>query len=113
MIEVLTSPITVSPRLSDLRVQSGWEPITSRETARRGDDGVMVVDDDRVTTIGFEEQGWYYRVVTQPEVDPSVVLEFVRSFERPALIEEPPPAALAEPVTTVPLQPGQEEREPQ
>lgn len=113
MIEVLTSPITVSPRLSDLRVEPGWEPITSRETARKGDDGVMVVSRDRVTTIGFEEQGWYYRVVTQPEVDPSVVLEFVRSFERPALFEEPLPVALAEPVTTVPLQPGQEEREAQ
>lgn len=112
-IEVLTSPITVSPRLSDLRTQPGWEPITSRETARRGDDGVMVVDLDRVTTIGFEEQGWYYRVITQPDVDPSVVLEFVRSFERPALFEDPLPPALADPVITVPLQPGQEEREAQ
>ncbi len=73
----------------------------------------MLVDRDRVTTIGFEEQGWYYWVITQPDVDPSVVLEFVRSFERPALFVEPLPVALAEPVTTVQLQPGQEEREAQ
>ena len=106
-IEMLTTPISVSPRLSDLRALPGWEPTT----IRRLDDGVLFVGDDRETTLGFEEQGWYYRIVARPEVDPAVVLEFARSFERPALIESELPSAFTDVVTTVPPQPGQEERE--
>jgi hypothetical protein len=108
MIELLTSPITVSPRLSDLRTLPDWESIA----VRRDDDGIFHVDRNRLTTVGFEEQGWYYQIVAQPDVDPSVVLEFARSFERPALIESGAlSVALTQPQTTVPLQAGQDEGE--
>ncbi|MFT7476674.1 MAG: hypothetical protein ACI81L_003632 [Verrucomicrobiales bacterium] len=106
-IEVLTTPISVRPRLSDLRTLTGWEPTT----IRRVDDGVLFVGDNRETTLGFEEQGWYYLIVAQPDVDPSVVLEFARSFERPALFEGDLSSAFTDVVRTVPPQPGQEERE--
>ena len=99
------APITAGYRLTDHREERGWEPTS----VRNPDDGVFLSLDDRRTSVTFEEQGWYYKVNSTPGVDPSIVLEFARSFERPALAGELDPALTPREVS-VP-QPGQEERE--
>jgi|GEM_PF-4913149 len=105
-LQLLTSPISMEPRLSSLRSGTG-EPIS----IRRPDDGVLVIDDARRTLIGFEEQGWYYEIVSSPSVDPAQVIEFARSFERPALVDGALSAGLTTSRRVLPLQPGQDEGE--
>ena len=107
-ITVRTSPITTGPRLTEIRKRSTSEPIT----IRRENDGVILIDEVRDVTLGFEEQGWYYRIDSFAVEDPSVVIDFARSFERPALADADGRAVqLLEPPNPPPLQAGQEEGE--
>ncbi len=106
--EVLTSPISMSPRLSDLRRLLNWEELA----VRRDGDGVIVPLADGSYVLGFEEQGWYYQIQTEPGADERALIQFARSFERPALAE--PGTMTSEilfAVEDAPLQAGQEEGE--
>ncbi len=101
------APVTAGQRISTLRQQPGWEPTT----VRNQDDGLFVVLPDRRTTVVFEEQGWYYKINTTFDVDPSVPLRFAQSFERPAVAGEIDPRLIARELLDP--QPGQEERDAQ
>ena len=106
--EVLTTPITMLPRLSGLRTMRDWEEIA----VRRDGDGVIVPLTDGSIVLGFEEQGWYYEIRTNPGADENALIQFARSFERPALAE--PGTMTSEilfAVEEAPLQAGQEEGE--
>lgn len=103
-----SAPITAGYRLSDHKRDPWWEPTTIRNQ----DDGVFLSLDDRRTNVTFEEQGWYYKVNSTADVDPSIVLNFVRSFERPNLVVGGVDPRLTAREILDP-QPGQEEREAQ
>ena len=100
--------VTIRPlgRATDLHGM-GWEPITVRSP----NDGILNPGASAATELWFEEEGWVYRFSASAGVDESAVIDFARSFERPALADE---AGLAvqrlEPLRPIELQPGQEER---
>lgn len=77
-----SAPISAGYRISDHRRDAWWEPTTIRNP----DDGVFLSLEDRRTNVTFEEQGWYYKVNSTADVDPAIVLQFIRSFERPSII---------------------------
>ena len=101
-----SAPISAGYRISDHRRDAWWEPTT----VRNPDDGVFLSLEDRRTNVTFEEQGWYYKVNSTADVDPSVVLEFIRSFERPALIGPDLDPRLV-PREVLGPQPGQEDEQ--
>lgn len=83
-LRVSITPIMVNPRLHGLRQLEGFEPITIRTEA----DGVVVEEGDGVVTVGFEEQGWYYRIHGLTGLDRDTLVEFAQRFERTTLIPE-------------------------
>jgi len=101
-----TAPLSTGYRIKKHRREHGWEPTS----VRNQDDGVFLSLEDRRTSVSFEEQGWYYKINSTPGVDPSIVLNFARSFERPALVEGELDPRLT-PREVLDPQPGQEERE--
>lgn len=103
-IQVQTSPITMNPRVHGLRQIDGHETVT----IRNDDDGVSAVMFDGRPVVGFEEQGWYYRIVGEVGIERDELLEFARSFERPSLFDrESLPDRLTVPFFESELQAGQ------
>lgn len=101
-----SAPISAGYRISDHRRDAWWEPTT----VRNPDDGVFLSLEDRRTNVTFEEQGWYYKVNSTADVDPAVVLQFIRSFERPAVVgSELDPRLI--PREVFGPQPGQDEQQ--
>lgn len=83
LIRVSISPILLNPRLHGLRQLDDFEQIT----IRRDGDGIVATEFDGSFTVGFEEQGWYYRISGAAGVDRETLIEIARSFERPALFD--------------------------
>ncbi len=105
IITVETAMVTSGSRANQLWAYRDAEPVTIKNR-----DGDVLVDGPDGVIVGFEEQGWYYKVTGSPAVNTETVLDFARSFARPAfLLDEPSPEFV--PLDLADPQPGQEERE--